>query len=603
MRQKLPNIRSNDGRFHNGNPATGSLGTIVDDVWLNNVQDTLQDFFDEQKNVLAIAGMQPDPARNTQIADAIKVYFQSRLTMDTGVGSPNLAFSAQGAKTLAQQIARNQQDIAGLKSGKLDKSAISDAVNSTSQTQVASSRAVKTAYDKGVEAKTTADNARAFAAEKATDLDNRKLDKLVQQTVNLTGLNQNKWYPVIFKMPNMRRLYRFAIRRTLGDDNNPQWGTHADGFTAYLEWETQAARWGVYPYIDKMRLVSQFMFAYCQQSPVLKVGQIYQASWEYVYLRGGASYTLSCESDVAVEIGSNGYTWQFSSHREHLPVIDSYDESLVPKTNRQALQDAINTKADIAATLAGYGINDAMRVDAGNKNINLTTLLGQNVVWGTAGKERTITKLLDHMYRYGVGLSISASGGQAQIYIPHSSVNDDHGVWVMSAFAGNPAEPVWRRIDGADWDGIRNKPIVSRRDYSRTVRGTNANWDRGTSQNISVTGYVEIRPDGKIEQHFYFRNFRVWWFGVEPTSGEHAGPKIPVQLWTAMPNKVTFVSGHFSRNVASGIPAGSEATEWNHPIWAFEEQGNIKDRFSLYARRVAGGADERIDMYVKVEGY
>ena len=71
MRNRPPNIRSNDGRFHNGNPATGSLGTIVDDVWLNNVQDSLQDFFDELNNVLALVSVQANPAKKTQVAEAI----------------------------------------------------------------------------------------------------------------------------------------------------------------------------------------------------------------------------------------------------------------------------------------------------------------------------------------------------------------------------------------------------------------------------------------------------------------------------------------------------------------------------------------------------
>lgn len=149
---------------------------------------------------------------------------------------------------------------------------------------------------------------------------------------------------------------------------------------------------------------------------------------------------------------------------------------------------------------------------------------------------------------------------------------------------------------------------VSRRDYSRTVRGTNANWDNGTSKSIAVTGSVEIYPDGKIVQYFYYRNFRVHWFDYEVAPREHFRvPEIPIQLWTAMPNKITYVSGHISRTNDTNIwpvrSAGAEATEWTTPLWAFEKQGNLKDRCSVYTRRLAGDANETVDMLIRVEGY
>lgn len=83
----------------------------------------------------------------------------TQLTNDTGLDSETLALTAKAGKALSQRIAQNQQDIAGLSSGKVDKTAISNAVNSTSQTNVASSQAVKTAYDKAIEGKNAADNA------------------------------------------------------------------------------------------------------------------------------------------------------------------------------------------------------------------------------------------------------------------------------------------------------------------------------------------------------------------------------------------------------------------------------------------------------------
>lgn len=75
-----------------------------------------------------------------------------QLTNDTGLDSESLALTAKAGKALAQSIAQAKLDTTNGLNKKVDKTSISDAVNSTSQTTVASSRAVKTAYDKGVEA-------------------------------------------------------------------------------------------------------------------------------------------------------------------------------------------------------------------------------------------------------------------------------------------------------------------------------------------------------------------------------------------------------------------------------------------------------------------
>lgn len=103
---------------------------------------------------------------------------------------------------------------------------------------------------------------------------------------------------------------------------------------------------------------------------------------------------------------------------------------------------------------------NAYRVDMSNQSQNLNGLLGHNKVWGTADRNRTEIGLLNEMYNFGVGLSLNAAGAMAQLYIPHSSSHANNGVWVQTKFAGNNAAPVWRRIDGADWAEVRNKPSI-----------------------------------------------------------------------------------------------------------------------------------------------
>ena len=78
-----------------------------------------------------------------------------QLTDDTGLDSDKLGLSARAGKKLAQLISTVQLALGNY----IPNNKKSNSVTSTSNDNVATSSAVKTAYDKGVEAKTAADNA------------------------------------------------------------------------------------------------------------------------------------------------------------------------------------------------------------------------------------------------------------------------------------------------------------------------------------------------------------------------------------------------------------------------------------------------------------
>lgn len=81
MKNKLNSISSNDGRFHDGDPTTGKLGTIVTASWLNDVQDRLQDTFDELNNLLGLASLTPIPAKKNQLAEAITALLDKKVSL------------------------------------------------------------------------------------------------------------------------------------------------------------------------------------------------------------------------------------------------------------------------------------------------------------------------------------------------------------------------------------------------------------------------------------------------------------------------------------------------------------------------------------------
>ncbi|AKA47546.1 TPA: phage tail protein [Haemophilus influenzae] len=78
-----------------------------------------------------------------------------QLTNDTGLESESLALTAKAGKKLAQQTTQLQLNVS---QNYIENSKKSSAVNSESEDNVATSKAAKTAYDKAVEAKTTAES-------------------------------------------------------------------------------------------------------------------------------------------------------------------------------------------------------------------------------------------------------------------------------------------------------------------------------------------------------------------------------------------------------------------------------------------------------------
>ena len=82
-----------------------------------------------------------------------------QLTDDTGLDSDKLGLSARAGKKLAQLISTVQLSLGNY----IQNNKKSNSVTSNSNDNVATSSAVKTAYDKGVEAKTAADNAQRTA--------------------------------------------------------------------------------------------------------------------------------------------------------------------------------------------------------------------------------------------------------------------------------------------------------------------------------------------------------------------------------------------------------------------------------------------------------
>ncbi|WP_233768032.1 tail fiber protein [Haemophilus influenzae] len=176
MKTLLPEINSADKCFHNGDPATGEQGTRVTDTWLNDVQDRVRDIQAEAHYVLQKAGFQPVENKQTQLYEAIvKIIDDNRKTASltqkgetklyTGYDSQSedLALTPKTGYQLKQLIDSNTRALGNV----IPNSKKSSAVDSNSADTVATSAAVKTAYDKAVEAEELANT--KWTAKSATE--------------------------------------------------------------------------------------------------------------------------------------------------------------------------------------------------------------------------------------------------------------------------------------------------------------------------------------------------------------------------------------------------------------------------------------------------
>lgn len=116
MKTLMPKVDTRDGLFHNGNPVTGEQGTQVKDVWLNNVQENLRDIQAEAHYVLKKAGLNPVENKQTQLYDSI-----------------------------VKIIGKNRKDATTTDKGEVK---LNSAIDSESETEAATPKAVKSVNDK-----------------------------------------------------------------------------------------------------------------------------------------------------------------------------------------------------------------------------------------------------------------------------------------------------------------------------------------------------------------------------------------------------------------------------------------------------------------------
>ncbi|EOT1811149.1 interleukin-like EMT inducer domain-containing protein, partial [Acinetobacter baumannii] len=100
------------------------------------------------------------------------------------------------------------------------------------------------------------------------------LKENILTNVDLSGLNPDIYYPVIFQLATGKQKYDFKVFCTLGGQNNSNvpWATHGTrSFGLNCEWSVTANGWGTQA---ESRIIEKFSYSWTPQSPLINIRQM-----------------------------------------------------------------------------------------------------------------------------------------------------------------------------------------------------------------------------------------------------------------------------------------------------------------------------------------
>ena len=192
-----------------------------------------------------------------------------------------------------------------------------------------------------------------------------------QRILDLTSLDQNKWYPCIIGAPAYGGT---PLRITLFNGlrgNKPTWGSHQQGFSLLLDYEVTGSGWGTLAAIAKL---NWYFGSYGGETAFGGRQQNTMASTEIIYLRGGGIYYYRTTNGQQLTVQPNGYTWSSSSYNYSAPVKTSQDNSPMEKTFDQVYWAPNNLRN--TRTIWGQSFNGSQNVSGALSGATTITATG-----------------------------------------------------------------------------------------------------------------------------------------------------------------------------------------------------------------------------------
>lgn len=214
-----------------------------------------------------------------------------------------------------------------------------------------------------------------------------------QQTVDLSSLDTNTWYPVVTQC-GWPGLHHIKCNVQLNSGTKPSWSTHSSGFTAVVELLTLSPGWGTTGG-HCICLCNDQRFISDSSKPPVGYTMMWNGSMCVFWLRGGGIYHLYADYKTTQSLQTSSYT--------------NNEETVSPTTSYPGISINRSTiTADINGGVTDY--NDSGRTirigyaSAGLTTSNLTHIAGYT---DNGTKIKDVSK---DVLKSWLGNGVSASG-------------------------------------------------------------------------------------------------------------------------------------------------------------------------------------------------
>lgn len=211
-----------------------------------------------------------------------------------------------------------------------------------------------------------------------------------QLALDLTSLDQNKWYPCIIGAPSYGGTpLRITIFNGLRG-NKPTWASHQSGFSLLLDYYVIGSGWGTIPIAAKL---NWYAGSYGGETAFGGRQQNTMGSTEIIYLRGGGIYYYRTTNNQKIQVQPDGYSWAYGSYTYNAPVKNSQDNSPMEKTfnyvywapdnlrfTRNIFGRPFNGTSDVTGQAVTTGlIAGSLRIEADGETGEINRTGGYNV--------------------------------------------------------------------------------------------------------------------------------------------------------------------------------------------------------------------------------
>lgn len=124
---------------------------------------------------------------------------------------------------------------------------------------------------------------------------NNTTDRHITKQVDLTGWDNNKFFPLVVQIPTYYKVKVVINRPLAAAYGKPSYATHEGGFSMNLSFEMSGSGWGSLPHVTN---IFDYKRAWSTGKIVVDLGQITQSSTCVMGLRGGSKYDVTLHEDT-----------------------------------------------------------------------------------------------------------------------------------------------------------------------------------------------------------------------------------------------------------------------------------------------------------------